>query len=101
MSESQGGSLITGIGDELDLLDLAEVHTRLVYGELSSAQFVQRCLDRIAGYDKQLGAVVAVHPTAMEQAERSDRRHADGDDLGPLDGDTGAGQGQHRYRRLV
>jgi amidase len=78
--------LLTGIGDELDLLDIEEIHIRLVYGELSSAEFVQRCLDRIAGYDKQLGAVIAVDPTAMQQAVQSDRRHADGDDLGPLDG---------------
>jgi len=78
--------LVTGIGDELDLLDIEEIHARLVYGELSSAEFVERCLDRIAAYDKHLGAVIAVDPTALEQAEQSDRCHADGDDLGPLDG---------------
>jgi amidase len=78
--------LLTGIGDELDLLDIEEIHTRLVYGELSSAGFVQRCLDRIAAYDKQLGAVIAVDLTAAQQAAESDCRHADGDDLGPLDG---------------
>jgi len=78
--------LLTGIGDELDLLDIEEIHLRLVYGELSSVHFVQRCLDRIAGYDQQVGAVIAVDPTAMQQAVQSDRRHADGDDRGPLDG---------------
>lgn len=78
--------MTTGTGDELDLLDIDEIHTRLVYGELSSAAFVRRCLDRIAAFDQRLGAVIAVDPTAVEQATRSDRRHADGDDLGPLDG---------------
>jgi amidase len=78
--------LLTGIGDELDLLDIEEIHLRLVYGELSSAQLVRRCLDRIAEYDKQLGAVIAVDPTAIQQAGHSDRRHAEGDDRGPLDG---------------
>lgn len=78
--------MATGIGDELDLLGVDEIHARLVYGELSSAGFVQRCLDRIAAYDERLGAVIAVDPTALEQAAESDRRHGDGADIGPLDG---------------
>ena len=78
--------MTTRIGDELDLLDLEEIHTRLAYGELNSEQFARRCLDRIAAYDQRVGAVIAVDPTALEQASQSDRRHADGDDLGPLDG---------------
>lgn len=78
--------MTTGIGDELDLLDIEEIHTRLAYGELTSEQLARRCLDRIAAYDQRVGAVIAVDPTALEQASQSDRRHADGDELGPLDG---------------
>jgi amidase len=78
--------LTTRTGDELDHTDVGEIHSRLVYGELTSTELVRRCLDRIAAVDPGLRAVVAIDETALDQAERSDRRHAAGDDLGPLDG---------------
>lgn len=78
--------MTTRTGDELDRTDVAEIHSRLVYGELSSTELVRRCLDRIAAFDPGLRAVLAVDPTALDQAARSDRRHAAGDDCGPLDG---------------
>jgi amidase len=78
--------LITGPGDELDHLDIGEIHSRLVDGELGSVELARRCLDRIAAFDRDLGAVLAIDPAALEQASRSDRRHVAGDDLGPLDG---------------
>ena len=78
--------MINKTGDELDYLDLTEIHARLVYGELSSVEFTQRCVDRIAKIDPELNAVIAIDHTALDQATRSDQRHTHGDDLGPLDG---------------
>ncbi|HEX4831886.1 MAG TPA: amidase family protein [Trebonia sp.] len=78
--------MTTGTGDELDLLGLDETHARLVYGELSSAELLARCTARIAAHDGHLGAVIALDPTAPQQAAAADRRHAAGADHGPLDG---------------
>jgi amidase len=77
---------VTDADGELHRLDLEEIHSRLVYGELSSAELTGYCLERIAALDRDLRAVLAADPTAMDQARRSDARHRAGHDLSPLDG---------------
>jgi amidase len=77
---------VTDADDELHRLDLEEIHSRLVYGELSSAELTGYCLDRIAALDQDLHAVLATDLTAMDQARRSDARHRADEDLSPLDG---------------
>lgn len=62
------------------------IHAELVFGDLRGSELVQRCLDRITAIDRELGAVLAVDPTAPDRAARSEQRYRDDADLGPLDG---------------
>ncbi|HEX4723215.1 MAG TPA: amidase family protein [Pseudonocardiaceae bacterium] len=78
--------MISKTGDELDHIDITEMHARLACGELSSIEFTQRCVDRIGKIDPELNAVSAIDHTALVQAARSDQRHRHGADLGALDG---------------
>lgn len=52
----------------------------------SSVELVRRCLASIFEHDAGLRAVLAIDPTAVEQAEAADRRRRAGASLGPLDG---------------
>ncbi|OSY35443.1 MULTISPECIES: amidase [Pseudonocardia] len=73
---------------DLDLhrTDLAGLESAMASGRLTSARLTAFYTDRIATLDPQLGAVVAVDPTAAEQAAASDRRRAAGEPPRLLEG---------------
>src|ERR1700743_375146 len=73
-------------GGFLDTPGYLAIHAELVDGDLRGCELVQRCLDRITAIDRELGAVLAVDPTATDQAARSEQRYRDDADLGSLDG---------------
>ena len=66
--------------------DVATIHRAMRAGELTSAVLVERQLARIGLLNPTLNAVIAIDPTAREQARALDRRHAAGDWAGPLHG---------------
>ncbi|MEV1293384.1 amidase family protein [Pseudonocardia sp. NPDC049635] len=63
---------------DLDLMDLADIEAAMASGRLTSARLTSFCTERITALDPQLGAVVAVDPTATATAAESDRRRATG-----------------------
>lgn len=70
-------------------LTLPELADALAAGEVTSETLTQAYLDRIASVDQTgptLQSVLAVDPTALDQAKASDARRAAGETLGPLDG---------------
>lgn len=70
-------------------LDLASAQRRMAAGELASRELVRHYLERIARYDDagpRLAAVLALDPTAMQQARALDRERAAGQVRGPLHG---------------
>jgi len=62
------------------------LNQRMLAGSLSSEQLTRQCLDRIGEVNEQLRAVLAVDPTALEQARAADQRFRSGADRGLLDG---------------
>ncbi|MFU8878123.1 MAG: amidase, partial [Wenzhouxiangellaceae bacterium] len=65
---------------------ITELHQAMRAGTLSAAVLVERHLMRIEQLDDDLRAVIAVDPTAREQARALDSRMAAGDWAGPLHG---------------
>ncbi|MGW1129122.1 amidase family protein [Streptomyces sp. NPDC002526] len=65
---------------------IPELQAGLRTGRLTSVALTRRCLDRITEVNPLVRAVLAVDETALDQAAASDRRHAAGAGLGPLDG---------------
>ncbi len=58
-------------------------------GRVTCEQVVTACLERVEAYDRSgtgLNALVVMNPDALDEARACDRRRADGDVLGPLDG---------------
>lgn len=71
---------------DLDRATIPLLARRMADGELTSAALTRAYLRRIADVDGMLRAVLAVDPTAVRQAEESDRRRARGESRGRLDG---------------
>jgi len=65
---------------------VGELRSALAEGRLSSEALTSYCLARIEALDDDLDAVIAVDPTAMEQARRLDAEHRAGHLRGPLHG---------------
>ncbi|MBL37900.1 MAG: amidase [Xanthomonadales bacterium] len=65
---------------------VAELHTAMREGELTSAVLVERQIARIELLNPELNAVIAIDPTARAQARALDARLAAGDWAGPLHG---------------
>ncbi|MEJ2887108.1 amidase family protein [Actinomycetospora aeridis] len=72
-------------GIDLQTADLATLQAAMAQGRLSAASLTASSLERIRTVDPSLHAVLAVDPTAPEQAAASDRRRAAGR-AGPLEG---------------
>lgn len=83
-----GGAAAEGgtVDLDLDRTDLADLESAMASGRLTSARLTAFYGDRIAALDPQLGAVVAVDPTAAAQAAESDRRRAAGEPPRLLEG---------------
>ena len=66
---------------------MRELSERMESGTLTSEQLVQHLLDRIGRIDSLVNSVIAVDPTALEQARSLDRVWAEtGERVGPLHG---------------
>ncbi|MPQ97087.1 amidase [Modestobacter sp. I12A-02628] len=66
-------------GLDLDALTIPVLQDRMDAGALTSVELTQAYLDRIDDLDGDLGAVLAVNPDAIAEAEASDRvREGDG-----------------------
>ncbi|MEC9408186.1 MAG: amidase family protein [Pseudomonadota bacterium] len=66
---------------------VADVHDALAAGTLSCVDLVQGYLDRIAAYDRQgptLNSVIAINPSALEDAAALDTAYAESGLTGPL-----------------
>ncbi|SER50040.1 amidase [Lentzea albida] len=71
---------------DLDRATIPLLARRMADGELTSSGLTRAYLRRIAEVDRVLRAVLAVDPTAVRQAEESDRRRSRGESRGPMDG---------------
>ncbi|GLY50363.1 amidase [Lentzea sp. NBRC 102530] len=71
---------------DLDQATIPVLAHRMAVGDLTSAELTAAYLRRIAEVDPLLRAVLAVDPSALEQAGESDRRRARGGSRGQLDG---------------
>ncbi len=75
--------------------DVAALEELIRSGDLSAEALTRAALDRIAALDGQLHAVIAVDPTALDQARRIDRELAgsagSAGPAGPADPETGGG----------
>lgn len=68
-------------------LTAAEATQKIARGELSSEQYVQACLDRIAAADGEVHAFIHLDPAhALAQARQRDEEKRAGKALGPLHG---------------
>ncbi len=65
---------------------LAQVSADLAAGYTTSVEITKAYIARIEAMDHALNAVILVAPDALEQAVASDKRRAEGNSLGPLDG---------------
>src|SRR3954471_6041349 len=65
---------------------LAEMRDAMQQGRTTSRQLVAQSLVRIATYEHQLHAALAVNPYALDEAEQLDRERAAGRVRGPLHG---------------
>lgn len=72
---------------ELVDLELQEIAAGLTSGEFSAEELVLACLEGISSLDGTLNSFVTVMAeSALTDARNADRRRADGNGLGPLDG---------------
>ena len=65
---------------------IADMRTAMEQRRVTSRELVQQSLLRIATFEERLNAVIAVNPTALEEAEALDRERAQGKVRGPLHG---------------
>lgn len=63
-----------------------ELRRLIAAREVSAAEVVEACLDRVDRLNGTLNAVVTLNPRALEEARALDRRLARGEDPGPLCG---------------
>jgi amidase len=71
------------------LAPITEIQKLFASGDLTSAQLVRRCLDRIAEYDKKgpaLNAMITINPQALSTAEALDKERNEQGPRGPLHG---------------
>src|ERR1700753_2719334 len=88
LGEDQAGSTMSA---EFNIVEagIADIREALDNGTVTSVELVAACLNRIAHYDRhgiQLNAVPVLNGDMFEEARASDRRRANGQSLGPLDG---------------
>jgi Asp-tRNA(Asn)/Glu-tRNA(Gln) amidotransferase A subunit family amidase len=73
--------------DDLTALTAIEAAERIAGGELSSAKYVEACLDRIAAIDDKVHAFIHLdRKEALQQAEALDEHRRNGQTLGALHG---------------
>ena len=71
----------------LNQLTIKQASEKLVAGEITSANIVKDCLEKIEKRDKDINAYLTLlSAEAKKAAEESDRRYAKGERRGPIDG---------------
>ena len=72
---------------KLNELTITEARKRLDAGDITSVDLTKACLDEIKNLNPQLNAFIEIYEAdALEQAKRSDERHARSECYGALDG---------------
>ncbi|HEY7596775.1 MAG TPA: amidase [Actinophytocola sp.] len=71
---------------DLDAATIPRLQSLMDRGKLTSVRLTNAYLDRIRRLDGRIHAVLTTDPTAVAQAEASDRRRERGHTRGPLDG---------------
>ncbi len=69
-------------------LSATEIAGRIARKDLSAAEYVEACLERVKKLNPTLNAIVTPNPHAIDEALQVDRRIAAGEDPGPLCGLT-------------
>ena len=74
----------------MNLADLSatELRRRIAAREVTVAESVEACLERVTLHNSTLNALVTLNPHVLEDAAQLDRRIRKGDDPGPLCGLT-------------
>jgi Asp-tRNA(Asn)/Glu-tRNA(Gln) amidotransferase A subunit family amidase len=72
--------------EQLTRLSMTELANALRDGSLTATECLELHLERIAGENPRLNAIVTLNPLAAEEAAAADRAAADGRWLGPLHG---------------
>lgn len=65
---------------------IPQMRAAMEQGRVTSRELVSQCLMRIATYEENLNAVIAVNPRALAEADARDRERRDGKVRGPLHG---------------
>ena len=78
----------SGLAESFSVVEatIPELRAALERGQTTSRALVIQYLTRIALYEEQLNAVIAVNPRALAEAEERDRERAQGRIRGPLHG---------------
>lgn len=71
---------------EVNEVPLSQISADLAAGTTTSVEVTKAYIERINTYDSKLNSVILIAPDALEQAAASDKRRAEGNALGPLDG---------------
>jgi amidase len=69
-------------------LSATELRRRIAAREVTVAESVEACLERVREYNPALSAIVTLNPAALDDAAQLDRRIRKGDSPGPLCGLT-------------
>jgi amidase len=69
-------------------LSASELRRRIAAREVTVAESVEACLERVRDLNPTLNAIVTLNPQALDDAVQLDRRIKKGDDPGPLCGLT-------------
>ena len=69
-------------------LSASELRRRIAAREVTVAESVEACLERVRERNPELNAIVTLNPQALDDAVQLDRRIKKGDDPGPLCGLT-------------
>ncbi len=87
------GALVVACGGEaprepFDVVEatIPEMQQAMAEGWVTSRELVEAHLVRIALYEEEVNAVIAVNARALEEADRLDRERAEGNVRGPLHG---------------
>ena len=71
---------------EVEEVSLSQISADLAAGNTTSIEITEAYIERIETYDDALNSVILIAPDALAQAAESDKRRAEGQSLGPLDG---------------
>lgn len=74
------------MSDPLWQMDIGQLGDLLARRDVSPVELLEQCLRRVERLNPTLNAVITSNDAALDEARASERRHARGEALGPLDG---------------